>query len=71
MSGAEVTAAARIAELIAAGRWLSQRGLLPATPGNLSCRLTSTDVAAAGVQRRRGALEIRGGGRPGCYSARR
>lgn len=56
MSGAEVTAALRIPELIAAGRWMSQRGFLPATSGNLSCRLTPAHVAVTASGGDKGAL---------------
>lgn len=56
MSGAEGIAARRIPELIAAGRWMSQRGFLPATSGNLSCRLTLTQVAITASGGDKGAL---------------
>jgi methylthioribulose-1-phosphate dehydratase len=55
MSDAEA-AAARITELIAAGRWMSQRGFVPATSGNLSCRLTATHVAVTASGGDKGAL---------------
>jgi methylthioribulose-1-phosphate dehydratase len=32
-------------ELASIGRWMSTRGLLPATSGNLSCRVSATHVA--------------------------
>lgn len=56
MSGTEITASARIPELIATGRWMSQRGFLPATSGNLSCRLTSARVAVTASGGDKGAL---------------
>jgi methylthioribulose-1-phosphate dehydratase len=32
-------------ELVSVGRWMSARGFLPATSGNLSCRVSTTHVA--------------------------
>jgi methylthioribulose-1-phosphate dehydratase len=32
-------------ELVSVGRWMSARGFLPATSGNLSCRVSATHVA--------------------------
>jgi methylthioribulose-1-phosphate dehydratase len=32
-------------EIVAVGRWMSARNLLPATSGNLSCRVSATHVA--------------------------
>jgi methylthioribulose-1-phosphate dehydratase len=45
MSSADVTLATAIQGLIAAGKWMSQRGHLPATSGNLSCRVSPTRAA--------------------------
>jgi methylthioribulose-1-phosphate dehydratase len=56
MTSPEVTAAVRIPELIAAGRWMSERGFLPATSGNLSCRLTPAHVAVTASGGDKGAL---------------
>jgi methylthioribulose-1-phosphate dehydratase len=46
----------RVRELIAVGRWLSERGLVPATSGNLSARLGDGRIAVTVSGRHKGHL---------------
>jgi methylthioribulose-1-phosphate dehydratase len=46
----------RTLELIEAGRWLSERGLVPATSGNLSARLSDGRIAITVSGRHKGRL---------------
>jgi len=43
-------------ELVAIGRWMSARNFLPATSGNLSCRVSATHVAVTASGCDKGAL---------------
>lgn len=48
----------RATELINAGAWLSERGLVPATSGNLSARIADNEVAITVSGRHKGQLGI-------------